>query len=224
MPIAPNTTFPKSTPTPTSLCGNTYFPNKVGDKWEYSGTNSFIGNYTRTDSITSSSDVTFTQDTTLAGVMYSVPYDCSSTGITSTNPVQQYAGALLNSPNTPVNINLTSNTGTSLPSKINPGDSWQQTADFEATSPQLNVNGRFVFEYTAVGIEDVTVSAGNYHALRVDCTIRIEVTGLHILAGTFTTTTWLAPGIGVIKTEGTSHITGVDFTDNMQLTSFTLTP
>jgi hypothetical protein len=67
-------------------------------------------------------------------VTYSVPYDCSAGGITSVNPVHEYAGALLDSPNTPVSVNLTSNTGTSLPATINPGDTWQQTVGFEATS------------------------------------------------------------------------------------------
>ncbi|HSB65649.1 MAG TPA: hypothetical protein VLD65_03670 [Anaerolineales bacterium] len=214
----------QSTPTPTPLCGNPYFPNKVGDRWEYAGTNSFVSNYTRTDTITSSSDSTFTQETTLADVTYSVQYNCSSAGITSANPIQQYAGALLSSPDSPVSVNLSSNMGTSLPAMINPGDTWQQSADFAATSQQLNVNGRFVFDYNAVGYENITLPSGTYNALRVNGTIRIEVTGLHILAETYTTTVWLVPEIGMVKSEGTSHVTGVNFTDSMQLTSFTPAP
>lgn len=83
------------------------------------------------------------------------------------------------------------------------------------------MNGRFVFDYTAVGFENVTVIAGVYNALRVNATIRIEVTGLHILAGTYTTTLWLVSEIGLVKSEGTSHVTGFDFSDSMQLTRFT---
>jgi DUF3108-like len=211
-------------PTPTSLCAYPYFPNIVGDMWEYSGSNSFIGDYSQTDTITSASGTTFTQETIQGNVSYSVPYDCTTTGITSTNPVQQYVGALLNSPDTPVNVKLSSNTGTSLPANINPGDSWQQTADFEAASNQLNVNGRFLFDYTAAGFENITVAAGTFNALRVNITIRIEVTGLHILAGTYSATTWLAPGFGIVKSEGTSHVSGIEFSDSMQLTSFTPAP
>jgi DUF3108-like len=214
----------QNTPTSPPLCGNPYSPSLVGDLWEYSGTNSLIGDYTRTDSISSSTDTTFTQTTTISTITYTVPYDCSTSGIRSVNPVQQYAGALLNSPNSPVIVNLTSNTGTSLPATINPGDTWQQSVDFEASSPQLNVNGRFVFDYTAVGSENVTVTAGTYNSLRVNTTIRIEVTGLHILAGTYMTTLWLAPEVGLVKSDGTSHVNGFDFSDSMQLTSFSPAP
>jgi hypothetical protein len=212
------------TPTPTSLCDNQYFPNSTGDTWEYSGTNSAIGSYTRTDTVTNSSTQAFSLKTTLSDVTYPVTYTCYSTGLTVTDPVQQYAGALLSGPNAPVNVKLTSNSGISLPAKINPGDTWQQTADWEASSQDLNLNGRFVFDYTAVGYESVTVPFGTFNALRMDTTIRIEVSGFRILAGTYTTTTWMVPEVGIIKSEGASHVTGIDFTDHMELTRFTPSP
>ena len=212
--------LPQSSPTPTPLCANPYFPNAAGDQWEYTGTNSLIGAYTRTDTTISSNEASFTQQSNLDAVTYSVPYDCSSTGLTSQNPVQQYAGALLNSPDAPVDVKLSSNSGTTLPVNIAPGDTWQQSADFEATSTQVNVNGRFVFEYTAAGVESVTVPAGTFNAMRVDGTIRIQVTSLHVPAGTYSIMTWWAPGVGIVKSEGVSHVPGVDFTDSLQLASY----
>ena len=80
----------------------------------------------------------------------------------------------------------------------------------EATSPELNLSGRFVFDYTAVGYENVTVPFGTFNALRVDATIRIEVSGFRIQAGTYTTSTWLVPEIGMVKSEGTSHVPGLN--------------
>ncbi len=216
--------LPQISPTPAPLCANPYFPTTSGDRWEYSGTNSLLGNYTRVDVIASSSNATFTQESTLDTITYSVPYDCTAAGLTSQNPVQQYAGALLNSPNAPVSVKLSSNSGVTLPDSVAPGATWQQTADFEATSSQINVNGRFVFDYTAVGLESVTVPAGTYNALRVDATIHIQVTSLHVPAGTYTITSWWAPGVGLVKSEGTSHVTGIDFTDSLQLASFTPAP
>jgi hypothetical protein len=214
-------TLPEISPTPVYLCNNQYFPNKLGDTWEYSGSNSVLGDYSRTDSIASSGTEVFSIATTLSGVTYAVNYGCSSTGLTASNPIQQYVGALLNGPDAPVNVKLTSSSGITLPVKIAPGDTWQQTADFEASSQELNLNGRFVFDYSAVGYERVTVQFGTFNALRIDCTIRIEVSGFRILAGTYTTSSWMAPNIGVIKSEGASHVPGIDFTDGMQLTSFT---
>jgi hypothetical protein len=222
---APNSSIlPELSPTPVSLCTNSYFPNAVGDTWNYIGSNSAIGAYNRTDTITSSSNEAFTLETTLASITYSLSYTCASAGLTATNPIQQYVGVLLSGPDAPVNVKLTSSSGISLPATIASGDTWQQTAEWKASSPNLNLNGRFVFNYTALGYENVTVPFGTYDALRVDATIRIEVSGFRILAGTFTATTWMVPGIGIVKSEGTSHVPGVDFTDGMQLSSFVVSP
>jgi hypothetical protein len=223
-PTSAISSFTESIPAPTSPCANPYFPNQVGDTWEYSGSNSAVGAYTRTDTITDSGPESFTVATTLANVPYSVSYACSSTGLTADDPIQQYMGAILSSPNGPVQVQLISNTGTSLPAKISPGDTWQQTADWKAVSQEFNMSGRFVFNYTAVGYEDVSVPSGTYHALRVDTTIRIEVSGFRILAGSYQATSWLVSDIGLVKSEGTSHVPGVDFTDNLELTKYTPVP
>jgi hypothetical protein len=222
--IQPGASLVEITPTPSAQCSNPYFPIAVGDLWEYSGNNSLVGAYTRTDNVTSAQTTSFTLATSVGSVSYSVIFDCSSTGLTAENPIQQYAGALLSSPDAPVRVKMTSNSGTSLPAMIIPGDTWQQTADWQATSPRLNINGRFVFDYSAAGYENVTVPAGQFNTLRVDAIIHVEVTSLHVPVGTFTTTSWWAAEVGLVKSEGISHVTGVDFTDSMQLTKFTLSP
>jgi hypothetical protein len=223
-PTSTSVVLPKASPTPVSLCANQYFPSKLGDTWEYSGSNTALGAYNRTDTVTRSSAEVFSVSTTLSNITYGVNYGCSSAGLTANDPIQQYAGALLSSPNAPVSVKLTSTSGISLPAKISPGDTWQQTADFEASSPDLNVNGRFVFDYTAVGYENITVPFGAFNALRVDATIRVEVSAFRLLAGTYTSTTWMVPEIGTVKSEGTSHVPNLDFSDSMQLTKFDTSP
>jgi hypothetical protein len=206
------------------LCDNPFFPTTEGDTWEYSGTNSALGAYSRIDTITAVSSDSFTLESQLAGVSYSVNFSCSSAGLVAADPIQQYAGAILSSPDAPVNVQLGIISGTTLPAKINPGDSWQQSADFEASSTDINLNGRFVFNYTAAGYENVTVPFGSFNAMRMDTTIRIELTGLHIRAGTYTMSTWMVPGVGIVKTQGASHVPQVDFTDSMELTRFVSLP
>ena len=223
-PTSTSIALPEPSPTPVSLCSNQYFPSGLGDTWEYSGSNSAIGAYNRTDTVTRSSAEGFRVSTILADVTYEVNYGCSAAGLTANDPIQQYAGALLSGPNAPVNVKLTSNSGITLPAKIAPGDTWQQTADFKASSQDLNVNGRFVFDYTSVGYENVTVPFGTFYALRVDATIRVEVSAFRVLAGTYTTSTWMVPEVGTIKSEGTSHVSGIDFTDGMQLAGFSPAP
>ena len=216
--------LPASSPTPLPLCSNSYFPSTQGDTWEYSGSNTISGAYTRTDVVSNSSNTSFTIATKLSDNAYTLIYSCTSAGLLADNPVQQYAGALLNSPNAPLSVVVTSNNGLSLPAQVKPGDTWQQTADFSATSQDLNLSGRFVFNYTAVDFEDISVPAGSFNALLVDATIRVEVSGLHILAGTYTTSSWLVAGIGLVKASGTSHVPGIDFSDAMQLTQFSPSP
>ncbi len=215
---------PALSPTPTSICYNQYFPNTTGNTWTYSGNNSATGAYTRTDTVTNSSADSFTVDTNLSNIPFSLTYSCTAAGLTAGDPVSQYAGALLSGPSPLVDVKLTSNSGLTLPANVAPGDTWQQTADFEASSQNLNVNGRFVFDHTAVGFESVSVPYGTYNALQVDTTISVEVSVFRVLAGTYTTSSWYAPGIGMIKSEGISHVTGIDFNDGMQLTSFTPAP
>ncbi len=223
-PTTPSITIPAPSPTPVSVCANPYFPSTLGDTWEYSGNNTALGTYTRTDTVSQSSADAFRVDSTLAGISYSVNYSCSSAGLTASDPVQQYAGAFLSDPNAPLNVKLSSVSGITLPAKITPGDTWQQTADFSATSPQLNASGTIAIDYAAVGYENVTVPYGTFDALRVDVTIRILVTPLKIEAGSYTASTWLVQDIGMVKSEGTSHVTGIDFSDSMQLARFTAAP
>ena len=223
-PTSLSVTSPEAFPTPVSLCDNQYFPSRLGNSWEYSGSNTATGAYYRMDTVTRFSAESFGVDTTLAGITFGVNYGCSAAGLTANDPIQQYVGALLSSPDAPVNVKLTSVSGITLPAEIVPGDTWQQSADFDATSQQLNANGRFVFDYIAVGYESVTVPSGTYNALRVDATIRIEVSAFHIQAGTYTLSTWLAPKVGTIKSEGISHISGVEFSDSMELTRFNPSP
>ena len=167
-------TNPEISPTAVSICNNPYFPSQLGNTWQYSGSNTASGAYDRSDTVSRSSANSFGVDTTLAGITFGVNYSCSSAGLTANDPIQQYAGALLSNPDLPVNIKLTSVSGITLPANIVPGDTWQQTADFEASSQQVNMNGRFVMDYTAVGYENVTVPAGSFNAIRVDTTIRIR--------------------------------------------------
>jgi DUF3108-like len=159
-----------------------------------------------------------------ANTTYSVGYTCSAEGLTVSDPIQQYMGALLSSPDFPVSVKLNSINGITLPTTVKPGDTWEQTANWEATGANISVSGRFVFNYAAIGYENITIPYGAYNALRVDANISIKVSPLQISYGSYKMSLWLAPDIGVVKSEGTSYIRGVDFSDSTQLTAFTPAP
>jgi hypothetical protein len=222
---ASNTNTTINTPTPVpSLCNNLYYPNSIGDTWEYTGNTSATGAYTRTDTMSNTGDESFSVQSTTSGVSYPVDYSCTEAGLLAVNPIQQYLGAILSSLNGQVNINLTSNSGLSLPAKISPGDIWQQIAEWEGSAQGYSANGRLVFDYTATGFETITAASGTFDALRVNTSIRIEISNFRILYGTYEITTWMAPNVGIIKSEGTSNVPNVDFTDSLELTRFTPSP
>ncbi len=222
---SPTATTPSSSPaTPTPippLCYNLYFPNNNGTEWQYSGTTSLSGSYSLTNTIIASTPESFMQQTKSDGATYPIKFDCSTQGLAVANPIEQYAGAILNAPWMPVNIKLTSVTGITLPANIKPGDSWQQNQSGQVQYQGATTDGKVVFSYHAADLESVTVPYGTFNALRVNITISIKVTPLEVQLGTYDLTLWLAPNIGLVKSEGISHVPGLEFTDSMQLTRYT---
>ncbi len=214
-----------STPTPVpSLCENLYFPTTLGDAWEYAGNTSATGAYARSDSITSSGMDAFTVQSTVSEMSYNVDYSCTPAGLVAVNPIQQYLGPILNALNGQVTLNLTSNSGISLPKNINPGDTWQQIIEWEGSAQGMSTNGRLVIDYTAVGYETVTVAAGTYDALKVNTSIRIEITNFRIEYGSYGITTWMAPNVGVVKSQGSSNVPNVQFSDSLELKQYSPAP
>ena len=211
------------TPVPT-LCDNQYFPNTLGDTWDYTGNTSATGAYTRMDTITNLGEKSFTVQSNISGVSYNVDYSCTEAGLVAVNPIQQYLGAILSSLNGQVSLNLVSNSGISLPSKISPGDTWQQVVEWEGSAQGLSTNGRLIFDYTAAGYETVTIPSGTFDTLRVNTSIRIEVSDFNIKYGSYEITNWMAPNLGIIKSQGSSNVPNVEFSDNLELTRFTPSP
>ena len=161
--------------------------------------------------------------------------------------------------------------GVTLPSIINPGDTWTQETDFEFTSTNLTgwnwirwwifrqpVNsqtlplaagsGRFIYNYKAIGAEQVVVPAGRYNAIRIDViaeghidpsrdfspTFEYTKEGEEchrnsnkvnevnpLMSLTFEGSTWWALGIGWVRKEGTlSNSQDVIEIYKMELESF----
>ena len=218
-----NTIVDIPTPIP-SLCDNLYFPNQVGDTWEYAGNTSATGVFNRTDTVTNSGYQSFSVQSAVSEISYPVDYSCTEAGLVAVNPIQQYLGAILTSLNGQIELNLISNSGISLPKQVNPGDSWQQIIEWEGSAQGISTNGRLVLDYSAAGYETVTVPSGTYEALRVNTSIRIEISNFRIQYGTYEITSWMAPNVGMIKSQGTSNVPNVSFSDGLELTRFTPAP
>ena len=126
-----------------------------------------------------------------------------------------------------VDFQTTALEGVTMPASLNPGDSWSQSLTLEGTqtvnSETLPVSNHVTQACTAVGVESVTVPAGTFDAMRVDCQVNMNIT-IDISGSPFTTpitlnnTNWYALKVGLVKTVSTGS--GLDSTT--ELTSYSI--
>jgi hypothetical protein len=206
------------------LCDNTYFNSNDETTWTYSGNNSKLGDYTRTDTIVDSRDDGFTLGTTLPDVSYTVEFACAEAGLIDMDPLKGSFTALLSGPSGAVNVTTNGISGLTFPRDIQPGDTWQHVVDWEATYRGGSSQGQFIYQYLARGLEVVTVPWGTFDAMHLDVQIEMGAGFGGTFSGTYDENLWLVKDIGIIKSEGTSHIPGVEFTDSIELTGFSSPP
>ena len=195
-------------------------PSDEGSTWTYAGNNSSTGTYSRTDTIISSEDDSFIIATQLTKMDYTQEFSCRAVGLVNMEPNQSDIAAMFHGPSGGVTVHRVSNSGVTLPVDIQAGDSWEQVFAWDATGPDASAYGTFSYAFTAAGIETVSVPAGTFDALRIDAVIQMEIGASPKLTGTYTTTVWLAEDIGLVRSEGSSQIPGVKFTDSLKLASF----
>ena len=178
----------------TSSAGTTYFPAAVGNTWVYQTTISDISHGTITNKITAVTPVAGGKKVTMqiltgAGTATTVSYIFHSDGSISV-PFTQVGGTAI---------------------KVTSGSIiWPSAAELSSgqvhhavLSMDVNLPGHVTHVAAQVavqgkGTETVTVPAGTYHAQVIDETISEKVAGVAI---TLTVRTWVANGIGPVKTE-----------------------
>jgi hypothetical protein len=218
---------PPSTAQPTAgpkLCDNTYFPSDADTTWTYSGNNSKTGDYTRTDTILDSRDDGFTLGTKLPNNTYQVEFVCTPAGLIDMDPLKSTLTAMFAGVMGNVTVNTTGISGLTFPRDIQPANTWQHFINWQSASTSGTTAGQFIYQYTARGLEAIIVTWGSFDAMRIDVEIQVEYGSPQSLAGTYSESLWLVKDLGIVKSEGTSHIPGVEFTDTMQLTDFSSPP
>lgn len=206
-------------------CANPYLPVVVGATWNYSLTGSTSDTFTR--SIVSVDAGGFTdQDVFGTGVTRQGKWTCDNGAVTALDPTSGNS-ASVNTENVSVDFHTTSASGVTLPAVLNQGDTWTQTITLEGTE---NINGlevpaknEFSNTCTAGGRESVTVAAGTFDAVRIDCQTNMNITitmnGAPISSPfSFTATSWYTEKVGLIKTA----TSGTDLDSTVELTSYTI--
>jgi hypothetical protein len=216
---------PSDSTSGNGACTNPYLPIVAGATWNYNLTGPQSDTFTR--SIVSVESSSFTdQDVFGTGVTRQGKWNCDNGALTALDPTSGNS-ASVNSENVSVDFQTTSASGVTLPASLNPGDTWTQAITLEGTE---NFNGldvpaknEFTNTCTVGSTESVTVAAGTFDAVRVDCqtamTITITMNDAPISTPiTFTATSWYAEKVGLIKTVSTGS--GLDST--VELTSYSI--
>lgn len=229
---APSSGGTESTPAPVNeaaappsvgACDNPYMPVILGATWNYSINGPVPDTYVHSI-LSIEADGFSEQDVFGTGVTRQGQWKCENGNLVALNPTGG-GSASVNAEGTSVDFQTTALEGVTLPASLNPGDSWSQSLTLEGTQTingeSFPVSNQVTQACTAVGNESVTVPAGTFDAMRVDCKVDMNIT-IDMSGSPFTTpialnnTNWYALKVGLVKTVSTGS--GLDSTT--ELTSY----
>lgn len=227
---APGAASSSSEPAPQTsaghACSNPLYPVIIGATWTY--TLSGITTDTYTHSITAVTDTGFTdKDVFTSGVTRTGEWKCEDGTLIALSPESGPSGAVQTSQMT-ATFHTTEMNGVTLPAAVKTGDSWTQNFTLEGTQSiggqQADAKLKTAYACTAGGTESVTVPAGTFDALRVDCkidaTITVTMNGVEVPTSLSSTAAiWYAPGVGQVKVENAISNVG---NSTIELTAYTI--
>ncbi len=233
--------LPSNTPTPAAdssapasgqpaavagACSNSLYPVVAGASWTYSVTG--IATDTFTHSITDVRADGFTdQDVFASGVTRSGEWKCDNGALIALSPLTGPSAAITANDMT-ATFQTKSMSGVTLPASVHSGDTWTQDFDVQGTQSvggqDVAAQGKVAFECTAGSTESTTVAAGSFDAQHVDCKINLNISvsigGLQVPTSfSGDTTMWYAPGVGLVKMDGSIPNIG---STSIELTAYTI--
>jgi len=207
--IAPPTATTAPAEPAASQCQNPYFPVVEGASWEYQLSGMSTGTFVR--SIPQVRENGFDdQDIFSAGTTRQGSWECQQGNLISLTPAS--GGAAVLAEGVQATYTIESNTGISFPANPQPGQEWTQNIVYigQESTNGVNIETRNVMDMTckAIGLEKVSVPAGDFEALRIDCSTNIDIFVSGSLAFRFTSTNsaWHAQGVGQVKSSGSSNM------------------
>lgn len=207
-------------PAGAAACDNVYMPVVSGATWNYSLAGQVSDTYTH--SVLSVSESSFVeQDVFGSGVSRTGEWSCDAGNLTALDPTG--GGASVSTEGQSSVFTATSNTGITFPADPKPGDSWTQSVTLEGSQTINGFNvpatNQVTVSCTVIGFEPVTVPAGTFEALRVDC-VNDMVISVVADGNPFSTTStsWYAANVGMVKSVTVGN--GLDST--IELLSYSL--
>jgi len=220
-------------PLPTEesgLCANAYYPVREGATWNYTITSDFAGDQNWTDTISSVRDDGFTLTSVYDELTRTQEWACKPEGLLALQMGGGPAGTLTMSA-AQLTVETQNVTGVTYPAELSAGSQWSQSHEFMGTmdiaGQAAEAEGNEQADFTAIGVESVTVPAGTFDAMKVEVqtTININSTfqGVTIpVTFTGTTTSWYAHGVGWVKSVSTGEFGGITSSETTELQSYSI--
>ena len=215
----------ESLATGNGLCANVYYPVINGGTWGYQGTSTAAEDFSFTNTITSVREDGFTVTVEFDDVTLVQEWACTPEGILALDSGGGTAGTVTTS-----DINLEMETqnasGITYPTEILAGSTWAHTVDYtgkmDVAGEPVDVSGDTTYNYTAIGVESISVPAGTFDAMKVEVitiiNISMTIQGSEVpVTFTSTATSWFAEGVGWVKSDSMSDLFGVTSSETVDL-------
>lgn len=213
------------TPTPVSECFNEYMPVREGAVWNYNLTGTATDTFSRRIVIVNERNFT-EQDAFTSGVVRDMRWRCREGNLIALNPPSGNFSSI-NEEGVWIEFETSEVEGVTIPNAIVTGAVWKQTMNIEGRQKIYNVEYKaknaIENNCTAVSNEAVTVPAGTFEAVRIDCNVVVNVS-LAIedkpnqVVLTFTNISWYVRNVGLVK----SATAGEGINATVELTSYAI--
>ena len=212
----------------TGNCNNPLWPVASGANWSYESNGSALGQYTFTNTISDAGTDGFGLTVQYStGVTAAQAWQCQAGNLISLSVGGGTAATLSTSNGTNAHTETTGNSGVTLPALVSASNAWSQTMNLSGTvnmpdGKSGSSEGTYVADFSAVGIESVSVPAGSFDAMRIEVTtvytLNITVEGLTVpTVVNNAATLWYAPGVGLVMSVNANDIMG---TETITLTGY----
>ena len=210
---------------PADACDNPYLPVITGATWNYKLSGPIPDTYTHMI-MTVGSDGFTEQDVFGTGLTRVGQWKCENGDLIALMPPNGSSGTI-QSNNVQANFETKDLSGITLPGKVKSGDTWSQSLTLEGTQSiagtELPASNKVTSNCKAIGVESVTVEAGTFDAMRVECQNIMVVTVK--LGGTetsntinLTNVTWYVENVGMVK----NSTTGMGLDSTTELVSYSI--
>lgn len=208
------------------VCANAYYPVREGATWTYLDTSSVTEPFTQTDVISAVREDGYTLKSQIGEVTRTQEWACKPEGL-----VAMQLGGGLSVSGTNLVIDTQNASGVTYPVEIKAGDTWQHTLEFTGTMDLSGQTGEATgstqSDFTALGMESVSIPAGTFDAMKVQVETTLDYTvtfqGMTVpVVFTSSTTSWYVQGVGWVRSESSGDFSGQTFTEKIELQSYSI--